>query len=515
MPNSRSSRITLIACLLSGVAFVAWTAALPLLAGVDAWWRPTPPPAQHWLGQIGSALAVVTVPVVVLVVLLGLATWASRRQLTSLAGALVLASVLAAGGGVLVAELVARERPSSPWSFLFTHQGWSYPSVHVVTVTTATVMVVLLVSVARRGASAVLAARIAGPLLVLAVGLERVMMGASRVTDVIGGVLLGIFVATLAGAVCGVHVPRRGPARTDGEGGRRAAIIHNPTKVVDHTIFSDLIQRRLAESGWDPPIWLPTTAVDPGHGMAMAALESEVDLVMVAGGDGTVRVVSGALAGTGTAMAIIPSGTGNLLARNVGIPLDMDRAVDVALEGRTGEIDVLKVQVPGKADDHAVVMCGVGADASIIADTNEDLKRQIGVGAYVVAGLGHVRTRPVHTRVTIDDEEPFERDSSLTMVANVGDLQAGLTIAPEATASDGELHVIVASPADPAELAQLISAVLTKGAAPESLVRRPGRRVHVELAEEHPYQLDGDIAGNTTEMAFEIMPGALKLQLPR
>ncbi len=507
------SRFTILPAVGFGLAFLAWTLLVPVLDGIDGWWRFDPPPAQHWLGQIGSAISFATASAVLYPVLLIAAWWASRRQLTALAASVVLSAALGFSSAVVVKHLVDRDRPESPWDYLVTQQGPAYPSSHVVAITAAVMVMLVLVTTARRGKATILAWRIAGPLLVLVVALDRLLMGANHVSDVVGGVLLGGFAVSLANLVCGVHEPR--PAeRREGAEGKKAAVIYNPTKVVDPTIFRGLIERRIEEEGWEPPIWLSTTADDPGYAMAKQAVDLGVDLVLVAGGDGTVRVVCGQLAGTGMDVAIVPSGTGNLLARNLDIPLDADRALGVAFEGDVAEIDVLKVQVPERDDDYAVVMCGVGADAALLNDTDEDLKNQIGVAAYVVAGLQHVKVNPVRTTVTIDDDEPFERDASLTMVANVSDLQAGLTLMPGATASDGILDVLVASPRNQGELAQMAAAVVAQSDAPDSLVRKTGRTVRIELGEPQMYELDGDVIGETSELCFEVQQGALRLRVP-
>lgn len=512
MSSWRRIRFTVAAVVASGIAWIIWTIALPALGPVDELWATPAPDLQHWLGQLGATIAIVTAPPVIYAVLLAVAFWASRRQLTTLAAALVLSGALTFGLGQIAKSLMARARPDSHWDFLFTTTGYSYPSGHMTAITTAALMLFVTNRVIRRGAPAALLLRIVMPLAVIVVAMDRLILRAHFVTDVVGGLLLGGLAASLACLICGVHLPRR---QEDGYlGSRRAAVIYNPTKIRDQNVFKGLVERKLLDGGWEPPIWLSTAATDPGVGMAQTALESHADLILVAGGDGTVRIVSSQLAGTNTPMAILPSGTGNLLAQNLDIPLDLPRALEVALRGKDGAIDVLKVSSPGREDDYAVVMCGVGADAAVIHDTNEDLKRQIGVGAYIVAGLGHIRTRPVRTTVTIDDEDPFTSDASLAMVCNVSDLQAGLTLIPEATADDGLLDVLVASPQSQAELMQLMTAVLARTQTPDTLVHRTGRKVNIEVAEEQLFELDGDVQGMTSELNFEVMPGALRLRLP-
>ncbi len=492
------------------IAFLAWTVFLP--TPLDDLWRVPVPPAQHWVGQIGAAVALIGMPAVIYPCLLVAGWWASRRQLISMSAALALAVGVGFGSAELLKSLFNRDRPASPWDFLISHQGPAYPSPHMVAITVAAVMFATLATVARRRRGTIRAWQIAGGVLVLLFGINLLLMRAYNVTDVVGGILLGALVASAANLVCGVNAVRLVRA-TDGGGGR-AAVIYNPTKVLDQTVFKGLIERRLAEDGWESPLWLSTSIYDPGRGMAKRALAENVDLVLVAGGDGTVRVVCGALANTGATLAIVPSGTGNLLAGNMKIPFDAERALDVALRGRTTTIDVLRVSVPGQEVDHAVVMCGVGADAAVLNDTNEELKNQIGVAAYIIAGLGHVKARPFHALVTVDDDEPLERDASLVMVGNVRDLQAGLTLMPEASASDGLLDVLIASPKNQMELGQMVSAVLAQRREPATMDRRTGERVHIQLGDNELYELDGDVIGDTTELSFQILPAALHIRVP-
>ena len=116
-------------------------------------------------------------------------------------------------------------------------------------------------------------------------------------------------------------------------------------------------------AGWRPTVWLETTAEDPGHAAARAALDAGVDLVLVAGGDGTVRVVASELAGTGVSMALLPSGTGNLLARNLSVPLDTDAALRLALTGRPRRIDVVTVSTDAGTPESGLPESGPPGDS--------------------------------------------------------------------------------------------------------------------------------------------------------
>ncbi len=503
------SKFNLVATAVFAILFGLWTALLP--TALDELWQVPVPPARGTLGQIGAAIAVISLPLVLYPLLLVASVWASRRQLTSVSAALVLSVALSFGASTLLKELIGRERPTSVWDFLITHQGPGYPAPHMVAATTVAIMFATLTTTAGRRRGTIRIWQIAGATLVALFAANLLLMRAHHITDVVGGILLGGLVASVANLLTGVHAVR---LRRPTEGGGRAAIIYNPTKVVDQTVFKGLIEGRLAENGWGPPIWLSTTVDDPGRGMAEQALEAEVDLVLVAGGDGTVRVVCGALANSEVTMAILPSGTGNLLAGNLKIPFDTERALDVALRGKMTTIDILRVNDSRRDVQYAAVMCGVGADAAVLNDTNEELKNQIGVAAYVIAGLNHVKARPFHARVTMDDDEPLVRDASLVMVGNVSDLQAGLTLMPAASASDGVLDVLIASPKNQVELTQMVSAVLAQSKEPATMDRRTGERVRIQLRDEELYELDGDVIGKTTDLTFEVLPAALRVKVP-
>src|ERR1700722_2630460 len=114
----------------------------------------------------------------------------------------------------------------------------------------------------------------------------------------------------------------------------QAAIVINPTKLDDSEAFRKSVGRAMADHGWDEPVWRATTAGDPGRRLAEAAVSAGVDLVIACGGDGTVTACAEGLAGTGVPLAVVPLGTGNLLARNVGVPMGLEEALEVALGGR-------------------------------------------------------------------------------------------------------------------------------------------------------------------------------------
>lgn len=504
------SRVTVAATLGFGAAFLAWTLLLP--AGVDDWWPHSPVSDRSLLGQTAAAVALLTAPTVVYPAMLLTAWWASRRRFLAVARAIVVAVVLAVAATTLLKFTVGRARPESPWDFLVSHDPLSYPSAHTVAATVAAMLVAVLMTTTRRPRRVVLATRVAGSLGVVVVAADRLLLGAHFVSDVVGGFLLGGLAVAVACLVADVHMLPEAPPRTCTG---RLVVVYNPTKVRDLAVLHDLVAHETTARGWETPIWLATTAQDPGGGMARAALESEADLVLVVGGDGTVREVCAALTGTSLPMAILPSGTGNLLARNLGVPPDAARALAVAFTGTVTGMDLLRyTDLDGGSAGVAAVMVGLGADAAVLHDTDEALKRTLGPGAYVWAGLSHVRARPMGLRLSVDGGAPLERAASLVEVGNVGDLYPGVSLMPAASAHDGSLEVLVASPRTTGDVARMIGGVLRQSAEEPLIDRLSGGVVEVEFAEPVLYQVDGDVAGEVWRLRLEVVPDAVRVVLP-
>jgi diacylglycerol kinase (ATP) len=294
---------------------------------------------------------------------------------------------------------------------------------------------------------------------------------------------------------------------------RRCAVIYNPAKVSDK--FRALMEDNLHRNGWRNPLWLETSVEDPGRAMTNRAVAEQVDLVIGAGGDGTIRYVADGLAHTGIPLGLVPAGTGNLLARNLNLPLEEADAIEVALSGQVRLIDLVKITVDDRPPEHFAVMAGIGIDAMIMDETDEDLKDKVGSAAYFVAAAKALGRLPVPMTVQLDGSRPVRRHALLCVIGNVGTLQGNLTLIPGASPDDGLLDLYIASPRRFRHWIKLALRLITRRAKKDDQVdQRNGKTVRIIIDGRDNYQLDGDVVGESTTLTAEIQPGALAICVP-
>lgn len=292
-------------------------------------------------------------------------------------------------------------------------------------------------------------------------------------------------------------------------------VIVHPNKVGDRNTAKLQLSELFARHELPDPTWVETTADDPGPGQARQAVAEGADLVLVWGGDGTMIGVAGALAGTRVPLGIVPGGTGNLLARNLGIPLDVEGAVGVALTGVSRAIDLLDVDLGGGEQRVSAVMCGAGWDAEMMA-APEALKRRLGWGAYAIEGVRSIRTKAMKLRVCVDGG-PEQRIAGRTvLVANVGMLVAGLVLVPEASPDDGLLDVLVVDPTSPLDWIRTTAGIITRTGSDTdpSRTRFRGREVRIRTGHVRKRQVDGDLVTPGSDLCVRVRPGALVVRVP-
>jgi diacylglycerol kinase (ATP) len=520
-PRIRSTgrrRTELVVFLAALIGYATWTIAVAAGLGepLDSVFPAPPLPPRSVPGQAVEAFALITHPYVIFLVTVLVALNSLRQRQRRLAAALAIAAF-----GLIIWDIqraiIGRAHPESEFIDSVSAWGASYPSGHIVGAAVLTWVLVSLANAGRKSIRAQRRRRILGALFVTCVGVAMSAMGTDRITDLIGGLLLGISIAAGALWISGVDAITRAWLLRElpPESGGRAAIIYNPTKVLDLDLFRRRVQFALARSGWEPPLWIETRQDDPGRAMAQYALSQNVDRVFVAGGDGTARTVCAELSGTGVPVALIPAGTGNLLGRNLGISLDEDEALDVALHGRPRHMDLVRWRVEDTQTPFTV-MAGVGLDAQIMRDTNARLKRLIRGGAYVLAAVQQVRMRPFRATVTIDGLQVHDGPTVMVLVGNVGRLQGGIALIPAAEPDDGKLHVLVASGAGGLKgLVRLLLSVRRSDAPDAPLRRLSGHQVDVVLDRPVAFQLDGDTEGEARSFSARVEPGSLLVMTPR
>ncbi len=362
-------------------------------------------------------------------------------------------------------------------------------------------------------------------LLVAAVAYARLTAGGLPLVAELSGLALGT-TAVIAGRAAGLltdgpvwnlvlrHHRRRHPPRR-----LRAGVVLNPTKFADPVAFQRRVGAALSgESAigstevFDVSFY-ETSPTDPGRAMTEQALADGVDLLVAAGGDGTVRTVCTAAAGSGVRIGIVPAGTSNLLARNLRLPLQEGPALDVVAGGVDRAIDLARINGDGlDAGEGFVVMAGLGLDGAIMAEVPDRLKKLLGLPAYIVTGARHLRDAPVEVEVTVDDGPPIRRMVRMVVVGNVGSVQV-FKLLPDAQPDDGILDVVIVAPETARSTLRVVWNFARRARDPD-VEHLHGRSVRIRSDGSVPRQLDGDVMPGGREITISIDPGSVIVRVP-
>jgi diacylglycerol kinase (ATP) len=243
------------------------------------------------------------------------------------------------------------------------------------------------------------------------------------------------------------------------------------------------------------------------------ALHAGVDLLIVWGGDGIVQRSIDVLARSKSKvpLAIMPAGTGNLLAGNLGIPIDLPGALELAFHGRRKRIDLGKLN-----GEHFAVVAGVGFDGAMIRDADRKMKDRLGKLAYVWTGLRHVNGAAPRARVLIDGVKWFEDEASCVLVGNVGTITGGIHAFDDAKPDDGWLDVGVATAQGAVQWARALGTMAVGRSDHSPFVRvTRARRVDVKLKSKLEYELDGGARSAVRRLSVTVAPSAVKVCVPR
>jgi len=317
---------------------------------------------------------------------------------------------------------------------------------------------------------------------------------------------------------------------------RHAAVIYNPIKV-DLEALRRAVGRSASEAGWGESRWYETTEADPGTGQAKQAVEDGAEVVLAAGGDGTIRAVAEGLRGSDVPLTLLPSGTGNLLARNMKLTLDrLDDSVATAFTGTDRRIDlgVVEMERPGgERETHAfLVMAGLGLDAAMIENTDPELKKRVGWLAYVggiarsLGGKNYIRLR-----FKLDDEAARNLRVNTMLIGNCGLLTGNILLLPDAAVDDGVFDIVALRPEGFFGWVQIIVKVVWEnGVLRRSRLGRKilentkevrtlrylrGKRIVIRPDDPRPVQLDGDTFGQVVALRATVDELALAIRIPQ
>ena len=312
-------------------------------------------------------------------------------------------------------------------------------------------------------------------------------------------------------------------------------MVYNPIKVDLSKLHAQVAEAEIA-AGWSATRWHATSLEDPGQRVTTMAIEQGAAVVLAAGGDGTVRAVAEALRGSGVPIALIPSGTGNLLARNLELSLsDQIGSIRSAFCGADHRIDlgIAEIErVDGSTEQHSfVVMAGLGLDAKMIALTNPKLKKAVGWLAYIDAGVRAIPDlKPVKLRFSIDGSPERTTSVHTIIIGNCGSLPGGILLLPDAKPDDGILDIAVLKPSGLFGWIKVWNkvtwenGVLRKTALGRSIIDlttdvkgvlySTGMDLRMTVEQPQEFQLDGDEFGAAKSVHAWVEPGALTVKIP-
>jgi diacylglycerol kinase (ATP) len=271
------------------------------------------------------------------------------------------------------------------------------------------------------------------------------------------------------------------------------------------------LRRLLADAGVTDPLWYEVEKSRRAPKFARRAAAKGVDVMFVWGGDGTVQRCVDAVAGTDTAVAILPAGTANLLAENLNVPHDLAEAVHVGLHGDRRRLDTGSVN-----GERFMVMAGAGFDARMIADADRGAKDRLGRVAYVATGLRNLGARRVRATVTVDGKRFFKGKVSCVLAANVGKILGGVEAFPQARPDNGRLELGVVTARDPVQWARTFGrlALGHPERSPFAKVTQ-GAKVKIRFDRKIRYELDGGARPASRKLRVKVHPGSVTICVPR
>jgi YegS/Rv2252/BmrU family lipid kinase len=270
------------------------------------------------------------------------------------------------------------------------------------------------------------------------------------------------------------------------------------------------LRRLLAAAGVDDPAWFEVPKSKFAPACVRDAIDGGADLLFVWGGDGMVQRCIDAVGDTPVALAVLPAGTGNLLAHNLGVPIDLEQAVEVGLHGARRTIDVGTVN-----GERFAVMAGTGLDALMIRDADRGMKDRFGRAAYLWTGARNLRFEPFEVQVDVDGRRWFEGRAGCVLVGNVSKVFGGVEAFDDASPEDGKLELGVVTAKGALQWLRALARTAVGSADDSKFVRTTkAGKIRVRLDRKLPYELDGGDKKPTKQLKIRVQPAAVTVCVP-
>jgi YegS/Rv2252/BmrU family lipid kinase len=303
-------------------------------------------------------------------------------------------------------------------------------------------------------------------------------------------------------------MPRRRRCRAEALARMKVAVIAHAGKTFGGGLPE--LRSALEAAGVSDPIWIEVPKSKRAPKAVAWALEEGAELIVAWGGDGMMRRCVGALGDTQIPLAIVPAGTSNLLATNLGIERDIEKAVEVALRGDRRCLDVGRFN-----GERFAVMAGAGLDAAMIEGA-DNLKDRLGRAAYVLGGAANLRTESFEATIKVDGTRWYKGPASCILLGNVGDLFGGIEVFADAQPDDGLLDLGVLTSESPVQTLRAVARTTFGNAQKSPFVRvTKARKVRVKLDRKVLYELDGGDRTKVKSFKVDVEPGAITVCVPR
>jgi diacylglycerol kinase (ATP) len=270
------------------------------------------------------------------------------------------------------------------------------------------------------------------------------------------------------------------------------------------------LRHALRRQGVDNPVWfeVPKSRLAPKR--VRAAIAAGADLVIVWGGDSMVQRCIDTLAGTDVRIGILPAGTGNVLATNLGIPRDIEAAVCIALRGEQHKLDVGRFN-----GERFAVMAGAGWDALTMHDADASLKGRLGRLAYVWTGIRNLGERRFRAVIKVDKKQWFKGKASCVLVGNVGKLFGGIQVFEDAKLDDGRLQLGVVTAQGPLQWVRALARTALGTAKASPFVEMTSaRKITIKFDRAIRCELDGGSRHKVRRVTIAVEPSAVTICVP-